>query len=146
MSRKMMSELWPISGMASIIPSRRLQTSKPTPTSLSSCIKLPKRNAKGKMTSSMPSSHPSPMASPTPKLQRLPQLLPQPSHLQATATSQVTRKLRQPQVVLLLHATSSRKLHHHLPQPMRPSRQVPSNASHAEAEATSPLSAQTSAP
>ena len=42
--------------------------------------------------------------------------------------------------------TSSRKLHHHLPEPMRPSRQVASNASHAEAEATSPLSAQTSAP
>ena len=105
-----------------------------------------KRNIKCKMTSSMPSSHPSPMVSPTPKLQRLQHLLPQPSHLQATATSQVTRKLRQPQVVLLLQAASSRKLHHHLPQPMRPSRQVPSNASHAAAEATSPLSAQTSAP
>ena len=60
--------------------------------------------------------------------------------LRATATSQVTRKLRQAQVVLLLQATSSRKLHHHLLQPMRPSRQVPSNVSHAEAEATSPLS------
>ena len=43
-------------------------------------------------------------------------------------------------------ATSSRELHHHLPQPMRPSRQVPSNASHAAAEATSPMSAPTSAP
>ena len=32
--------------MASIIPSRRLPTSNPTPTSLSSCIKLPKRNVK----------------------------------------------------------------------------------------------------
>ena len=56
------------------------------------------------------------------------------------------KKIRQAQVVLLLQATISRKLLHHLPQPMRPSRQVPSNASHAEAEATSPLSAQTSAP
>ena len=72
--------------------------------------------------------------------------LPQENLLQATATSQVTRKLRQAQVILLLQATPSRELHHHLPQPMRPSRQVPSNASHAEAEATSPSSAQTSAP
>ena len=41
---------------------------------------------------------------------------------------------------LLRQATSSRVLHHLL-QPMRPSRQVPSNASHAEAEATSPTNA-----
>ena len=72
--------------------------------------------------------------------------LPQPSHLQGTATSQVTRKLQQPQFVLLLQATSSRELHHHLPQPMRPSIQVPSNASHAAAEATSLLSVQKSTP
>ena len=39
--------------MSSIIPSRRLPTSNPNPTSLSSCIKLPKRNAKCKMISSM---------------------------------------------------------------------------------------------
>ena len=78
-----------------------------------------KAKVKYKTTSSMPSSHPSPTASPTPKLQQLQHLLPQPSHLQATTTSQVTRKLRQPQVALLLQATSSRELLHHLPQPMK---------------------------
>ena len=103
-----------------------------------------KRNAKCKMISSMPSSHPSPMASPTTKLQRLQHR--QPSLLQATLTSQFPRKLRQLQVILLLQATSSRELHHHPLQPMRPSRQVPSNASHAEDEATSPMSAPTSGP
>ena len=56
------------------------------------------------------------------------------------------KKLRQPQVTLLQRATSSRELHHHLPQPMRPSGQVPSNASHAAAEATSPSNVPTSAP
>ena len=98
------------------------------------------------MTSSTPSTRPRATASPTIKLQRLQQLLPQPSHLQAMPTSRVTRKLRQPQVILLQQATSSQEPHHHLPQPMRPSRQVPSNASHAEAEATSPMSAPTSGP
>ena len=129
-----------------IIPSRRSPTSNPTPTSLSSCIKLQRRNVKCKMTSSTPSTHPRPTASPTPKPQRLLQLLPQQSHLQETTTSQVTRKLRQPQVVfLLLQATSSRALHHLL-QPMRPSRQAPSSVSLVAAEATSPMSAPTSAP
>src|SRR4051812_8032056 len=107
---------------------------------------LPKRNDKCKMTSNMPSSDPSHMVTPIHKLQRLQQHLPQPSLLQATVTSQVTRKLRQDQVVLLLQASSSRELHHHLPQRMRPSTQVLSNASHAAAEATSPSSVQTSAP
>ena len=131
--------------MDSIIPSRRSPTSNPTPTSLSSCIKLQRRNVKCKMTSSTPSTPPRHTASPTTKLQRLLQPLHQPSLLQATTTSQVTRKLRQAQVVLLLQATP-RKFHHHLPHPMRPSRQVPSNASHAEAEATSPMRAPTSKP
>ena len=54
--------------------------------------------------------------------------LPQPNLLQATTTSQVTRKLRQLQVVLLLQATSSQELHHLQLNRMRPSRQVPSNA------------------
>src|SRR3954468_24831994 len=131
--------------MDSIILSRKLPISNHTRTSSSWCTKLPKRNGKYKKTSSTPSSHPSPMASSTIKLRRLQHLLPQPSLLQATATSQVTRKLRQVQVVFLLQATS-RKLHHHLLQPMRPSRQVLSNASHAAAEATSPSNARTSAP
>src|SRR3954463_12597082 len=131
--------------MDSIIQSRRLPTSNHTRTSSSWYTKLPKRNGKYKKTSSTPSSHPSPMASPTTKLRRLQHLLHLQSLLQAMATSQVTRKLRQAQVVLLLQATS-RKLHHHLLQPMRPSRQVLSNASHAAAEATSPSSAQASAP
>ena len=130
--------------MDSIIPSRRSPTSNPTPTSLSSCIKLQRRNVKCKMTSSTPSTHPRHTASPTPKLQQL--LQHQPSLLQATTTSQVTRKLRQVQVVLLLlQATSSRMLHHLL-RPMRPSRQAPSSVSLAAAEATSPMNAQTSAP
>src|SRR3990170_4216594 len=124
--------------MDSTIPSRRLRISNHTRTSSSSCTKLPKRNAKYKMTSSTPSSLPRHLAT-THKLQRL-------QHLQATATSQVQRKLRQPQVVLLLQATSSRELHHLQHQPMRPSRQVPSNVSHAAAEATSPSSVPTSAP
>ena len=91
------------------------------------------------------STHPRPMVSPT-KLQRLLQHLHQPSLLQATTTSQVTRKLHLVQVVLfLLQATSSRVLHHLL-RPMRPSRQAPSSVSLAAAEATSPMNAQTSAP
>ena len=94
----------------------------------------------------MPSSHPSPMVSPTLRLQLLQHLLPQPKLPQATSTSKVTRKLRLPQVILLLQETSSRELHHHLPQPMTPSRQVPSNVLHAAAEATSPLNAPTSTP
>src|SRR3954466_10952544 len=131
--------------MDSIILSRRLPTSNHTRTSSSWYTKLPKRSGKYKKTSSTPSSRPSPMVSPTIKLRRLQHLLPQPNLLQVTATSQVTRKLRQAQVVLLLQATS-RKLHHHLLQTMRTSSQVLSNASHAAAEATSPSSAQTSAP
>ena len=83
-------------------------------------------------------------ASPTPKLQQLQHQLP--SLLLAPSTSRVPRKLRPLQVILLLRATSSRELHHHQPPPMKPSRQVPSNASHAEAEATSPTSAPTSGP
>ena len=60
-----------------------------------------RRSDKCKMTSSMPSSLPSPMASPTPKLQRLQHHLHQLSLLQATSTSQVTRKLPQHQVIFL---------------------------------------------
>ena len=132
--------------MDSIIPLSRLPTSNPIPTSLSSYIKQPRRNVKCKMTSSTPSTHPRPMVSPTPKLQRLLQYLHQPNLLQAMTTSQVTRKLRQVQVVLLLlQATSSRVLHHLL-QPMRPSKQDPSSVSLAAAEATSPSNARTSAP
>ena len=132
--------------MDSIIPSRRLPTFNPTPTSLSSCIKLQRRNVKCKMTSSTPSTHPRPTASPTTILQRLLQHLHQPSLLQATTTSQVTRKLPQVQVVfLLLQATSSRVLSHLL-QPMRPSRQAPSSVSLAAAEATSPMNVQTREP
>ena len=132
--------------MDSIIPSRRSPTSNPTPTSLSSCIKLQRRNVKCKMTSSTPSTHPRPMVSPITKLQQLLQLRHQPSLLQATMKSQVTRKLRQVQVVfLLLQATSNRVLHH-LRQPMRPSKQAPSSVSLAAAEATSPMNAPTSAP
>ena len=63
----------------------------------------------------------------------------------ATSTSRVPRKLRQLQGILLLQETSRRELHHHPLQPMRPSRQVPSNASHATTEVTSPSSVQTSA-
>src|SRR4051812_46321851 len=77
------------------------------------------------MTSNMPSTRPRP-TTPLIKLPRLRQLLPQLEHHQVPATSQVTRRLRQAQVVLLLQATSSRRLHHHLHQPIRPSRQVPS--------------------
>ena len=74
------------------------------------------------------------------------QPLHQPSLLQATTTSQVTRKLRQVQIILLLlQATSSRVLHHLL-RPMRPSKQAPSSVSLAAAEATSPMNARTSAP
>ena len=131
--------------MDSIIPSRRSPTSNPTPTSLSSCIKLQRRNVKCKMTSSTPSTHPRHTASPTSKLQRL-QLLPQPSHLQATTTSQVTSELQQPLVVIfLLQATPSCVLHHLL-KLMRPSRQAPSSVSLAGAEATRPSNAPTSAP
>ena len=130
--------------MASIIPSRRLPTSNPTPTSLISCIKRPRRNVKCKMTSSTPSTHPRHTASPKIKLQQLLQHLHQPNLLKATTTSQVTRKLREVQVVFLLRQATSSRVLHHLLQPMRPSRQVPSNASHAEAEATSPLSVPTS--
>ena len=132
--------------MDSIILSRRSPTSNHTRTSSSSCIKPPKRNVKCKMTSSMPSTHPRSTASPTSKLQRLLQHLHQPSLLQAMTTSQVTRKLRQVQVVfLLLQATSSRVLHHLL-QPMRPSRQAPSSVSLAAAEATNHFNVQTSTP
>ena len=131
--------------MASTIPSRRSPTSNHTQISSSLCTKPPKRNARCKMISSMPSSRPRPTA-PLIKLSRLRQLLPQLEHHQVPVTSQVTRRLRQAQVVLLLQATSSRELHHPLLQPMRPPRQVPSNASHAATEATSPSSAQTSAP
>ena len=132
--------------MDSIIPSRRSPTSNPTPTSLSSCIKLQKRNVKCKMTSSTPSTHPRHTASPTIKLQQLLQHQRQPSLLQAMTTSQVTRKLRQVQVVfLLIQATSSCTLHHLL-QPMRPSRQAPSSVSLVAAEATSLSNAPTSAP
>ena len=132
--------------MDSIIPSRRSPTSNPTLTSLSSCIKLQRRNVKCKMTSSTPSTHPRPTASPTTKLQQLLQHLHQPSLLQAMTTSQVTRKLRQVQVIfLLLQATSSHVLLHLL-RPMRPSRQAPSSVSLAAVEATSPMNAQTSAP
>ena len=46
----------------------------------------------------------------------------------SNSTSRVIRKLRQLQVILLLQATSSRELHHHPLQTMRPSRRVPSNA------------------
>ena len=133
--------------MDSIIPSRRSPTSNPTPTSLSSCIKRPRQNVKCKMTSSMPSTHPRPMASPTTKLQQLLQPLHQPSLLQAMTTSQVTRKLCQVQVVfLLLQGTSSRELHHLQLHRMRPSRQAPSSVSLAAAEATSPMNVQTSEP
>ena len=111
-----MSKQWHVSLMDSIIPSIRSPTSNPTPTSLSSCIKLQRRNVKCKMTSSTPSTHPRPTASPTTKLQQLLQPLHQPS---------------------LLQATSSRMLHHLL-QPMRPSRRAPSSVSLAAAEATSP--------
>ena len=132
--------------MDSIIPSRRSPTSNPSPTSLSSCVKLQRRNVKCKMTSSTPSTHPRHTASPTTKLQQLLQHLHQPSLLQATPTSQITRKLRLVQVVLLLlQATSSRVLHHLL-RPMRPSRQAPSSVSLAAAEATNPMNAPTSAP
>ena len=82
------------------------------------------------MTSNTPSCLPRHSAT-TIKLQRLQHPLPQQSHLQATTTSQVTRKLRQPQVILLLQATLGRELHHLLPQKMRPLGQVPSNALHA---------------
>ena len=141
-----MSKQWHDSLMDSIIPSRRLPTSNPTLTSLSSCIKLQRQNAKYKMTSSTPSTPPRPTASPITKLQQLLQIRHQPSLLQAMTTSQVTRKLPQVQVVfLLLQATSSRVLRHLL-QPMRPSRQAPSSVSLAAAEATSPMNAQTSAP
>ena len=132
--------------MDSIIPSRRSLTSNPTPTSLSLCIKQPRRNVKCKMTSSTPSTRPRPTTSPTTKFQQLLQPLHQPSLLQATTTSQVTRKVWQVQVVFfLLQATSSRVLRHLL-RPMRPSRQVQSSASHVVAEATSPSNAPTSAP
>ena len=127
-------------------PIKKIADFQPYSNLIELCIKLPKRNIKCKMISSMPSSHPSHTTSPTTKLQGLLQLLPQPSHLQATTTSQVTRKLRQAQVVLLLlQATSSRTLHH-LFRPMSPSRQAPSSVSLAAAEATSPTNAQTSAP
>src|SRR3954466_1387942 len=99
--------------MDSIILSRRSPTSNHTRPSSRECIKLPKRNGKYKTTSSMPSSHPSPTASRTPKFQRIPHLLPQPNHLQAMATSQVARRFQQAQVVLLLLSTTRRKLHHH---------------------------------
>ena len=142
----MMSKQWHVSLMDSIIPSRRSSTSNPTKTSSSSYIKRQRRNVKCKMTSSTPSTHPRHTASPTTKLQQLLQLRHQPSLLQATTTSQVTRKLRQVQVVfLLLQATSSRLLLHLL-RPMRPSRQAPSSVSLVAAEATSPMNAQTSAP
>ena len=132
--------------MDSTIPSRRSPTSNPTPTSLSSCIKLQRRNDKCKMTSSTPSTHPRHTASPTTKLQQLLQLRHQPSLLQAMTTSQVTRNIRQVQVVfLLLQATSSRVLLHLL-RPMRPSRQAPSSVSLAAAELTSPMNVQISAP
>ena len=62
-----------------------------------------------------------------------------------TSTSRLPRKLRQLQAILV-RATSSRELHHHPLQPMRRSRRVPSNASHAEAKATSPMSAPPSGP
>ena len=129
--------------MDSIILSRRSPTSNHTQISSSSCTKLPKRNAKCKMTSSTQSSHPSPTTSPITKLQRLQHRLQE--CLLPTSTSRLPRKLRQLQVILL-RATSSRKLHHHQPQPMRPSRRVPSSVSLAEAEATSPTSAPTSEP
>src|SRR5215216_7586220 len=98
------------------------------------------------MTSSMPSSLPRHTAHPTTKLQRLQRLLPLPNLLQATATSQATRKLRPLQVVLLLQALSSRELHHLQLHRMRPSRRVLSSVSLAAAEATSPLSAPTNVP
>ena len=132
--------------MDSIIPSRRLPTSNPIPTSLSSYIKQPRRNVKCKMTSSTPSTHPRPTVSPTSKLQRLLQHLHQPNLLKATTTSQVTRKLRQVQVVFLLRQATSSRVLHHLLQPMRPSKQAPSSVSLAAAEATSPSNARTSAP
>ena len=132
--------------MDSTIPSRRSPTSNPTPTSLSSCIKLQRRNDKCKMTSSTPSTHPRPMVSPTSKLQRLLQHLHQPNLLQEMTTSQVTRELRQVQVVFFLLQTTSSRVHHHLLQPMRPSRQAPSSALFAAAEATSHMNAPTSAP
>ena len=132
--------------MDSIIPSRRSPTSNPTPTSLSSCIKLQRRNVKCKMTSSTPSTPTRHTTSSTTKLQQLLQLRHQPSLLQATTTSQVTRNICQVKVVfLLLQATSSHLLLHLL-RPMRPSRQAPSSVSLAAAEATSPMNAQTSAP
>ena len=129
--------------MDSIILSRRSSTSNHTQISSSSCTKLPKRNAKCKMISSMPSSHPSPMVSPITKLQRIQHRLQ--DRLLPTSTSRLPRKLHQLQVILL-GATSSRELHHHQPQPMRPSRRVPSSVSLAEAEATSLMSAPTSEP
>ena len=132
--------------MDSIIPSRRSPTSNPTPTSLSSCIKLQRQNIKCKMTSSTPSTPTRHTASPTSKLQQLLQHLRQPSLLQATTTRHHTIILRQVQVAfLLLQATTSRVL---LPllQPMRPSRQAPSNVSLVAAEATKPSNAPTSAP
>ena len=129
--------------MDSIIPTRRSPTSNHTQISSSSCTKLPKRNAKCKMISSMPSSHPSPTASPTTKLPRLQHRLQ--SLLLATSTIRVPRKLRHLQVILL-RATSSRELHHHQALPMRPLRRVPSSVSLAAAEATSPMSAPTSKP
>ena len=77
------------------------------------------------------------------KLQRLQHRLQ--SLLLPTSTSRLPRKLRQLQAILL-RATSSRELHHHQPQPMRPSRRVPSSVSLAEAEATSPTCAPTREP
>ena len=132
--------------MDSIIPSRRSPTSNPTPTSLSSCIKLQKRNVKCKMTSSTPSTHPRHTTSPTIKLQQCLQHLHQPSLLQATTTGQATRNLRQVQVVFLLRQATSNRVLHHLIQPMRPSKQAPSSVSLAAAEATSPSNARASVP
>ena len=122
--------------MASIILSRISPTSNHNQISSSSCTKLPKRNAKCKMTSSTPSTRPRPTTSPITKLQRLQHRLQY--LILPTSTSRLPRKLR------LLRATSSRELHQHQPQPMRPLRRVPSSVSLAEAEATSPTSAPTS--
>src|SRR6187399_1504489 len=105
----------------------------------------PKRSDKFKRTTSTPSSPPRTSA-PTTKLQRLRLLLlPLPSLLHPSVTSQATR-MRLHRVVLLRPTTSSQELPQPHLQPKITTRRAPSNASSAKDEATSHLSARPFAP
>ena len=131
--------------MVSTILSRRLRTFNHTPISSSLYTKRPKRSDKFKRTTSTPNSHPRTSA-PTTKLQRLRLLLlPLPSLLQPSETSQATR-MRLHRVVHLLPTTSSQELPQLQLQPKITTRRAPSNASSAKDEATSHLSARPFAP